>query len=218
RCFGKGIGSVIGETTATRGLNSLPLRLLALLVIVLVAAGGVYFVRGRSTAGAAPSYQTAKVNTGTVSVVVAATGPVSTADSIPLTFKSAGKITAILVKPGDKVTAGQVLAKEDATDFQNTLNQAMATLDQQKAALAKLQTGPTPQQLVVAQQAIDSAQSNLANAQKNVQLVADQNAKDLQTAQVALANAQQSLADAQANYQSVQNELAKGVTADQQAV
>ncbi len=210
---------MIGQTTAARGLSSLPMRLLALLLIVIVGAGGiVYFVRGRTGASTAPTYQTAQVSKGNVSVVVAATGPISTAQSIPLTFKQNGKITEILVKPGDKVTTGEVLAKEDATDFQNTLNQTTATLDQQKAALAKLTTGPTPQQIAVSQQAINSAQSNLANAQKNVQLVADQNAKDLQTAQVTLANAQQSLADAQANYQTVQNELAKSVDADRQAV
>jgi HlyD family secretion protein len=185
--------------------------LLLALVTALLVGGAVYAYRVRTQAAATPTYSTVPVTRGDLDVGVNATGPVSTAASIPLTFKNSGLLTKVLVKPGDVVKAGQVLAQEDTTDLQNALDQAQAQLGQQEAALQKLQAGATPQQLAVSQQAIDTARSNLANAQENVQLVSQQNAKDLQQDQVALANAQ-------ANAGSVQDEVAKAEAADQTAV
>ncbi|HEY8744115.1 MAG TPA: biotin/lipoyl-binding protein, partial [Chloroflexota bacterium] len=182
-----------------------------LLVTALLVGGAVYAYRVRTQAAATPTYSTVPVTRGDIAVGVNATGPVSTAASIPLTFKNSGLLTKVLVKPGDTVQAGQVLAQEDTADLQHALDQANAQLAQQQAALQKLLAGPTPQQLAVSQQAINTAQSNLADAQKNLDLVAQQNARDVQQSQVALANAQ-------ANAGSVQNEVAKGEAADQTAI
>jgi HlyD family secretion protein len=185
--------------------------LLLLLVTAVLVAGGIFAYRLRTQGAVTTTYTTAPVTRGDLAVGVSATGPVSTAASIPLTFKNSGLLTNVLVKPGDTVTAGQVLAQEDPTDLQHALAQARAQLAQQQAALQKLETGPTPQALAVAQQSIATAQSNLANAQKSLDLVAQQNAKDLQQAQVALHNAQASAG-------SVQNEAAKSEAADQTAL
>jgi len=159
---------MLGQQVAPRGGLAVPWRVLSLAVITLLVVGGgfLYYRRSAQTT-AAPTYQTASVATGNVQLGVAATGPISVTTSMPLSFKQTGKVTQILVQPGQAVQVGQVLARQDPTDLQNTLDQAKSQLAQQQAALAKLQAGPTSQTVAVAQQAVDSAQANLVNAQKN---------------------------------------------------
>jgi HlyD family secretion protein len=93
------------------------------------------------------------VTTGTLQVTVAATGPVTNASSVPLTFKSTGKLAEVDVTVGQQVKAGDVLAKLDTTDLQTALEQAQATLAQDQAAYNKTAAGATPQNTA------DSAQS-----------------------------------------------------------
>ncbi|MCL4543912.1 MAG: biotin/lipoyl-binding protein [Chloroflexi bacterium] len=209
---------MIEQSAANRSMN-FPFRAALIVLVLLVAAGGVvYAIRTRTATPAGALYQTAKVKRGNIDVVVSATGPVSAAQSLPLTFKQSGHIAAIDVAPGQKVKAGQVLAKEDTTDLENALKQAQAQLAQEQAALEKVMTGPTQQQIDADKQAIAAAQQNVANAQKNLPLVEQQNARDAQMDSVALANAEQSLSDVQANYNAVKQEVDKALTADQVVV
>ncbi|MCL4540885.1 MAG: biotin/lipoyl-binding protein [Chloroflexi bacterium] len=175
-------------------------------------------VKSRTSAAVVPHYLTAKAANGAVSVMVSATGPVSAAQSIPLTFPQSGKVTEIDVAPGQKVQTGQVLAKQDTTTLEAALNQAKAQLAQQQAALEKLDAGPTPAQVAADKQVIAAAEQNLKNAQANSPLVEQQNQKDAQTYTVALANAQNMLADAQANYGVVQQQVQKSLQVDQLAI
>src|SRR5206468_522921 len=91
------------------------------------------------------TYQTSSVSRGNVVIGVTATGPISAVTNVPLSFKGSGKLTALKVNVGDKVTAGQVLATLDTTDLQTALDQAKATLAQSQANLAKVQSGSTTQ-------------------------------------------------------------------------
>src|SRR5689334_18823102 len=60
---------------------------------------------------AAPLYQTATVTQGSLKVTVSATGPVTNPASVPLSFKSGGKLTELDVTVGQQVTVGQIVAK-----------------------------------------------------------------------------------------------------------
>jgi multidrug efflux pump subunit AcrA (membrane-fusion protein) len=138
---------------------------------LVVALGGAYAaVAGNPFArsSATPTYQTAAAALGTVQTTVSATGPITAPATIPLSFKTAGKLTEIDVSVGQTVTAGQVLAKEDTSDLQAAVDQAQATLNQQQANLAKLQAGATPEAVAAAQAQVDAAQTGLNNAQKSL--------------------------------------------------
>src|SRR5579859_7523251 len=130
----------------TRSLapGHLPQRLAALGLALALAAGTTYvavvgnpFARTQT----APTYQTTPATLGAVQVTVSATGPITTASSVPLTFKSSGKLSEIDVSVGQAVAAGQVLAKEDTTDLQAAVDQAQATLAEQQANLTKITAG-----------------------------------------------------------------------------
>jgi len=85
---------------------------------------------------------------------VTGSGAVAAARTVALPFQQSGTITAVNVKIGDQVKAGQVLAKIDDADLQLQLQQAQANLD-------RLKVGPQPSDLAIAQAQVASAQAAL---------------------------------------------------------
>lgn len=100
---------------------------LVVAVVVLAALG--YFTVTGSSASAPTGVRTAAVTQGDVSAAVSATGNVTSAMNLGVSFTDcAGPLTAIDVKPGQVVTAGQSLATVDPGKAQTALNNAQAQL------------------------------------------------------------------------------------------
>jgi multidrug efflux pump subunit AcrA (membrane-fusion protein) len=99
-------------------------------------------------------------------------GIVSSANVYNLDFPNTGTVTAIMVKPGQHVHAGQVLAQQDAATLQATVNadQAVVAADQaavnqaQVPQLTGAQQNQAAQQLQQAKTALQNAQSALSAA------------------------------------------------------
>ena len=88
-----------------------PTRLLAVgLALALALAGAYVLIAGNpfNRAAATPTYQTTPASLGSVQTTVSATGPITFPASVPLSFKSSGKLTEVDVAVGQTVTAGQV--------------------------------------------------------------------------------------------------------------
>ncbi|MEU4536949.1 biotin/lipoyl-binding protein [Streptosporangium sp. NPDC023825] len=94
--------------------------------------GGVVIAYS-SLGGEAPSadaaVRTVPVTRATVSASVSASGTVASARARSLSFGSNGTVEKIYVKAGDKVTAGQILARLDDDSAQESLDAAAAALD-----------------------------------------------------------------------------------------
>ncbi|WP_213454120.1 efflux RND transporter periplasmic adaptor subunit [Rhizomonospora bruguierae] len=117
-------------------------RLLAVAgAALLLAAGGVgaYALAGTQSGGG-PARTTAPVARGTVTRAVAATGTVQPALTQGLGFSLAGTVTAVKVRPGDQVTAGQVLATIDDAAARDAVTRAEDALT---AATKSLDTART---------------------------------------------------------------------------
>src|ERR687886_754501 len=125
--------------------------LLLLLLLLLVGGAWLLWTRVLNPAPTAPPYQTATVNRVNLITVVSGTGPITTAASLPLTFKSSGRLAELDVQVGDQVTTGQVLARLDTADLEAQVAQAKSNLSQQLANQAKVVQGPTAEQIGVAQ-------------------------------------------------------------------
>src|SRR5207245_9821224 len=129
------------------------------LVVAVVGIAAVsYAVVGAGGASAAP--QTSTVARGTVLATVSACGTVEPARNLGLNFTTGGKIIAIEVRTGQRVIAGQVLARLSATSSRQSLEEARASLAAARAALTAAEQGETP-----AQKAAASAQAASAYAQ-----------------------------------------------------
>lgn len=206
-----------------RAPSTTTLTLLAALVLIvgLLAATGLLtqFAARLSGQGAtSPAYATTAVGRGKLTVSVTGTGPVAANTNVPLSFKESGKLTAITVKVGDKVTKGQVLATLDTPDLQIALAQANASLASAQANLAKVQSGATDNAVAVARTNVDNAKRSASNAQEALTWTSTTSAKDLTVSQLAVTSAQASLDTAKTAVATAQDQQAKGLAADQLAV
>jgi len=121
------------------------LKLVALVVLVAVGVGAVAFASGAigANAAASPQYLTSNATVGDVTDDVAATGTLAASESYGLLFGTdpylvsgddapaadgTWPVTAVNVKVGDSVSAGDVLATADTADIERQLGIATADL------------------------------------------------------------------------------------------
>jgi HlyD family secretion protein len=112
-----------------------------------------------TSSSSAPAPQTVRVERTTVSTAVTSSGALAASTEQNLGFLRGGKLTAVNVKVGDRVTAGQVLATQDDTSLRRTLEQQQAQLDAQRAVLTRLVNSTTVQG---AQNSVEQAQAILS--------------------------------------------------------
>ncbi|MEV6579919.1 HlyD family efflux transporter periplasmic adaptor subunit [Streptomyces sp. NPDC051582] len=113
-----------------------------LAVAVLAGAGGAYAaVTGGGEGPARGGARTVAVAKGTVLATVSGSGSLSSPSDAGVNFTTGGRLTEVDVKPGDKVTKGQLLGKVDATAAKETLAQARAALTAAEANVTKAEAG-----------------------------------------------------------------------------
>ena len=142
----------------------------------------------------APPAPTARVDRGTVATTVSASGQLVSITATNLGFPEGGKVAELLVKVGDRVQAGQVLARLDDYVARQMLAQQQAQLAQQVAMLGKVRNSTT----------VDGAQATLAQAQQILDATEDQvdatnsaNASAVDRAEAELSFAKKQLDDAE---------------------
>lgn len=82
-----------------------------------------------------------------------------------LSFKNPGRVAQRFVAEGDRITAGQVIAKLDDTEQRQELALRRAELAVAEAALADLEAGSRPQEIASAEAAVRSAEAERDRAQ-----------------------------------------------------
>src|ERR1700730_8623634 len=99
--------AVSAPRTRSWSPGRIPTRLLLLGLAAIVATGGTYIAiagnpltRNQQTA----IYPTSAVRQGTLQVTVSATGPITNPATMPLSFKSSGKLSELDVSLGQGVT------------------------------------------------------------------------------------------------------------------
>ena len=101
-----------------------PIRRRWLVLVVLILFGIVAWIiwsQYTSSQTTRPNYQSSRVTQGTLRTTIAATGPIANPTSVPVSFKNAGKLIEVNISIGDRVRAGQVLARQDPADLETAL-------------------------------------------------------------------------------------------------
>lgn len=125
----------------------------ALLALVVVTSMAVVAVRmARSSA----DYATARVTTGNLRLVARGSGVLQSA-VYNVTFAGTGKIAAIDVRVGQRVSAGDTLARLDTTSLEDALNQAQTAVN---GAQTTLDDAEASQQAIENQTAAEAAQAS----------------------------------------------------------
>ena len=153
--------------TARRGW----LIALGVVVVLVGVIVGPRLVSNLTKKTAPPQLATASFRS--FPVVATATGSLVPSQQVALNFSVVGQLTQVSVASGDKVTAGEVIARISDVAEQADLQAAEASLQLARAALANAQSTngshtPDPSQIQVAQAQIASAQAQVARAQAAV--------------------------------------------------
>ncbi len=136
----------------------------------------VYFVffRNQNTTAKA-QYIEGNAEKTTIVVSVSASGQMAAESQIELKPGSSGTLTALNVKAGDTVKAGQQLAMVDQSSNIVALNQAKASVLKAQADYDTLVKGLTGTDLALAQADVETAEENLEKAKRDLQQeIADQ--------------------------------------------
>jgi len=111
--------------------------------ISVVAVLAVIFIYVYFSGGGKPNLETAKAERRTITQTVSETGNVKPVQSVDLAFQVGGRIAGVYVEVGDRVAAGQVLVKLDASQLNTQLAKTKADLQTQNANLDGSRTGLT---------------------------------------------------------------------------
>jgi HlyD family secretion protein len=149
----------------------------ALLIVVLGAGGGSYYIWKRTHP---PLPVGINVGNGRIE-----------ADAIDIATKYAGRVAELMVDIGDTVTPGQVVARMDTRDIEQSLSKSEAQIRQAQRAVDEAQANLTQQetQKVFADQEMSRAQQLLKNGY-TTQEIADQRKQQLDAAVAAYKAAQ----------------------------
>jgi HlyD family secretion protein len=200
-------------------------RLLLLLTLLVVLAGGVWYRRA-NTGTSAPTTIPVPVVRGDLTISVESSGTVQPASALGLQFQTSGQVKEVLVKPGDQVRAGQPLARLDDRELRLEVQQAEANLQVAQADLDAARHGSaTPEDLREAEANLRAAKAQFEKARTGDVTTADlrEAEANLRAAKARLAalqnpapddlsSAQLALTDAQANLERTRDELSAAKT------
>lgn len=141
-------------------------KLVVILLIAGVAAGSVYYLKGRQsrTMADAPESATAKVERGPIVLSVSTVGRVVPNLEVDIKCKASGEVIRLPYDVSDSVEKGKLLVELDPVDEQRLVKQAEESLSASKARLAQAR-----QNLLIAEKDLVSekkrAEATLKSAQ-----------------------------------------------------
>ncbi len=138
--------------------------LVGLVAAGVVVSGGTYAVVSRTTPRINVAELTVPVEAQNVTLRITASGKVVPFQSVNLSPKTSGRLTALSVEQGDTVQQGQIIARMDNAELQAQLAQARANLAQSQAQLDQALAGSRPEEIVQARARLAQAEAQLNQA------------------------------------------------------
>lgn len=165
---------------------------LILLTFALILSSCLAGRQAGQIASGAPAPEVAKITRGPLAVSISAIGNVRPAQSADLIWQTSGKVGQVLVKTGQAVSEGQILAELDPTTLPNSILQAKIDLINAQNNLNDLYK-PDPYAIAQAQDKLDKAQEELDALQNPTAASIAQAELDIVDAQKAVDDAEYAL-------------------------
>jgi HlyD family secretion protein len=200
-------GVEISESTAIAKSEKKRFRWVIPIVLILIVAGAVLYLPFRRK-NPQPSIEslTVAAKTQSLDITTEASGSIEPIDSVNVSPKTMGRLTALYVEQGDEVKTGQLLAQMDSASLTAELAQAQAELAQAQAEYTKVLNGNRREAIARAKSQVLSAQAQadlsgkrleknrwLAQEGAIAQLTLDEYISEDQTARASLLEAQEQL-------------------------
>ena len=135
-------------------------KIITTVVVILIIVGGYYWYHSATSTSNIPQYTISKVRPGTITQTVTGTGQVSAENQLDVKSSVSGTITSIVVKVGDHVHTGDLLATIDPT-------QAKLSLENSRLSFQKLTQAPKATDLSNAQNSVTQSYSTAFNSISN---------------------------------------------------
>jgi RND family efflux transporter MFP subunit len=162
--------------------------LIFLVIIVLGGTGYYLFGKGEKQI----EYITVAAARGSLKQTVEATGSVTSAEELNLSFKSSGKIKEINVRVGDDVIAETVLATIADISLSSQVDYADAALLSAQANLDQLLAGAATEEIAVYRKKVDAAEVELDSTKSSL---ANIRVSQIETRRVYIDTSLQALSD-----------------------
>jgi len=137
--------------------------LISLLLVVAALAGGAWWWFNKRAAGDQPQLRTAKVERGTLTATVAASGTLAATVQVQVSSQVSGQIREVLADFNSEVKKGQVIARIDPETFEYRVRQAQADVD-----AAQAQVGVQQATLASRRADLSRATINLEEAKRDL--------------------------------------------------
>jgi len=185
------------------------LLILALVVVLAGTGGGWYYYNQYLPAQAAPpveTIETAQVYRGDLVITASGTGELVPSREVESGFSTSGTLVEMLVEVGDRVQAGDVLARLDVAPLERAVIQAEANLIKAQNNLEKAQNPYADLDLTQARLAVAQAELDLAEAEEKLEEARNPYTDlDLTQARLDVAQAQVALEEAEEKLEEVRN-------------
>ena len=139
-----------------------------LIVVVLGLAFVGYWIYERYLVKPATEVLSFVVSRGPLQETVTARGSVASVKDLDLEFPYSGTVVSAPVKDGEKIRQGDILMSLDTKDLELEKARLSSVKLQSEAKLAKLISGPTTQDINVAEEKVASAQALFLDAKKTL--------------------------------------------------
>jgi HlyD family secretion protein len=114
--------------------------------VALAAAVGAYVWLTADSSGTSPQYRTAKVERGSITAVVVASGTLNAVTTVQVGSQISGQVKEIYVDFNSPVKQNQIIARIDPATYELRVNQARADLDAAQSAVAVARSGLAAQE------------------------------------------------------------------------
>lgn len=135
------------------------------IILLVILVGGYYGYKKINPTVVPNRYVWAAVQKGTLITSVSGSGQIIVSNQVDVKAKASGEVTAVLVKAGQEVKAGQTLVQLDARDAYKSVRDAQANLESAKLALAKLQQPADSLSVLESENSLAQAQEAKTKAQ-----------------------------------------------------
>jgi HlyD family secretion protein len=183
--------------------------LIGFLIAAGLVGGGLTLHRMIARSQTQQEILTALVERQNLAITITANGTVKAERTINLSPRTAGYLKQLLVKEGDRVRQGQIVAYMDDSNLQGQLTQSQAQLAQQQANLTKLLNGNRTQEIAQSEAQLAESTARLR------QLEAGNRSEDISQAQARLSQAEARLRQAEDDYRRNQNLFSQGAISQQ---
>lgn len=203
------------------------LSLLNKILLVALIAGLGWFTSTKimTTSTAATTYETAKVEKGNIISTLTESGTVTAISQTTINSPTDGVISAVYVKNGDVVAAGQNLfqvkstatEKEKATayaSYLSALNNAQTAKQTKQSLQAQLEAARKT--VIDAQSAVDTLNNNINNSYSNPATKQPYTANEIESIKSTLTSAKQNFSVTETKY--LQSDTSIGATSASQSV